>query len=624
MSFQRSNLFKNSNRAYYIWLILSLFLICPDNVLVAGSDPIPFRFGHPFYDPDYVTSPLDGGILYLLSPLKYATCNYEHVGDFTWFNPEFFQPDLVTSGSNVFLSSLYSGPRGTRALWQGRPFRDGRTSRADLSLIPPAYIGGMRTTHWGALNGVIAPGAVVDFLPLRSRNDNPLTYISHCEGFYAFAPVEFMHTRRIGTGTYVTAGGLIPSSRGRWANARHTGHILYAGVETMLDSLNRLDFNYMSNLNRHEIPFTETSDKIRRGDLDVSLERKISDASNLNLSFYRTESDIRLDTLKNYSRELGMGLRFTHRTIGGNLRLSHLDGELPGGAEYDLKEFEGTLGMRLDLDGLKIWLLGGGYGWLPDRVKPVASSSIEYSAAKIGDLFIELKQSVDPHSPEMMYAVYDTSRPRDEFEPAWNLDTGLPVMGADKPPTIHRGGRVGIRRIIPYGEVETAFFGGYDVHPVVWSVVPDSAISLASLDERYSYGWQTTWRYRQEPYRALLSFVGMNLREESNVFVPVELREPGLRILFETGWHRSFWNDEFEADISLSGKYYGRFSAYGPNGWEKLGPAYPLDFRATFRIRHFTFYYGVHNWNSFQYHLVPGYKMIHKEEYWGINWLLFN
>ena len=131
-------------------------------------------------------------------------------------------------------------------------------------------------------------------------------------------------------------------------------------------------------------------------------------------------------------------------------------------------------------------------------------------------------------------------------------------------------------------------------------------------------------RFDREPYRAKISFVGTNLKEETSVIIPVAYREPGFKMIWEIGWHRNFWDNDFETDISLGGKYFGSFDAYGPNGWEKIGNAYPLDFRLTFRIRRMTLYYGVHNWNSYQYYLMPNYKMIHKEEYWGISWLLID
>ncbi len=605
-------------------LLLQSLLLIPFVLFAQVDDPYPTRFGHALFNPEYIDSPLDIGSIYYLSPIQLATLNIENCADLMGANPELYHPDLVTAGRSVYISSVCSGPRGTRVFWQGRPFRDIRTGRSDLSLLPPVYIGGLRSVHWGVLNGAVAPGSVIDLQPLEPQTKLPVTFLTHRDGFYDFGPVEFVHTRQVGERSFITAGGLIPSSRGRFAHAGYKGHILYGQYQAGLGADDNLTIAYMSNLNRHDIPFSEMSNKIRRGDLDAVYRHRFGDNASLEMSAYRAESAVKLDKLNDYGREFGGSLRMSRNNMGLYLRLNRVDGWLPGNTNYRLNEFEGTIGGKYKLGPIRLQLLGGGYGWLPNRIKVVAAAAVDVNIYPLGELFANVKQAVDPHSPEMMYAEYRGIRPWDEFEPAWYDSLTLPVLGSDKPPTIRQDGIAGIRRKIGFSEVEVAGFASIDRNPVLWSIKHDSTIALANLARRYSYGMKASLRFDREPYRAKISFVGTNLREESSVIMPVLYREPGFKSLWEISWHRNFWDNDFETDISLGGKYFGSFDAYGPNGWEKIGNAYPLDLRLTFRIRRMTLYYGVHNWNSYQYYLMPNYKMMHKEEYWGVSWLLID
>lgn len=614
-------------------------------------EKVPFRFGHALFNPNYLTTPLDNGDIFLLFPLQYAIMNMENMGDFTGLRTELFHPDLATAGRPVFLSSLNGGLRGTRVLWNGRPFRDIRTGRSDLSLLPPAAIGGFRSVCWGGLNGAITPGAVIDLMPLEPLNRIPLTYLTHRDGYYEFGPVEFIHSRQVSSRSHLITGGLIPSSIGRYSHAVYTGHILYGRFTTRLDSITNLTLSYMSNLNRHEIPFKTIfvtnsrgvrlksevnptldstivivgmdTQKTQRGDFDITLRRKNGNKSRAEISAYRAESWTRIGIPHDYGREIGVVFRSVRQNLGLYIRISRLNGILPGRSDYSLIEIESSVGYKKRAGLFNFWFLGGGSGYWIDRIKPVIAAGTDIDLKKYGELFLQLKGSSDPHSPEIMFAEYVNERPIEEFEPGWKAQPDFAIIGRKLPVTLYYDGRIGIRRSFQFSTVEAAGFNIIEKNPVVWHAGADSIITPFTIEDRNSYGWQASWRYDYKPFRGEISMTGVVSDEESSDTL-ITYREPDFRLAFETGWHRSFWNNEFETDISLSGKYIGKFEAYGSNGWEEVGGAYPLDFRFTFRIHHMTIYWGLHNWNSYQYYLVPGYKMIHKEEYWGVNWLLIN
>ncbi|NQT33767.1 hypothetical protein HQ587_01150 [bacterium] len=618
-----------SNRYFTLIILTGLLLaVHPAFSQISQTDEdekVPFRFGHAFFNPDYLTTPLDNGNIFLLSPLRHATLNVENTGDFTGLRTELFHPDLATAGRPVFLSSLNGGLRGTRVLWNGRPFRDTRTCRSDLSLLPPAAIGGFRSVHWGGLGGVIAPGAVIDLMPLEPSNRMPLTYLTHRDGYYEFGPVEFIHSRQVSSRSHLIAGGFIPSSIGRLSHGVYTGHILYGRFTTRLDSITDLTLSYMSNTNRHEIPFTTTSQKTQRNDLDITFRRENGNNSSSEISAYRAESKTRVGIPHDYWREIGAVFRSVRQNLGLYIRISHLDGILPGGSDYSLIEVESTAGYKKKAGRFNLWFLGGGSGYWIDRVKPVIATGSDIELGKSCLLFLQLKQSSDPHSPEIMFAEYlnVNERPFEEFEPGWKAQPDSAIIGRKLPVTLYYDGRIGIRQSFQFGTIEAAGFNIIEKNPVVWHTGTDSIITPFTIEDRNRYGWQASWRYDYKPFRGEISMTGIVSGEEFPDTI-ISYREPDFRLVFEAGWHRSFWNNEFETDISMSGKYIGKFDAYGSNGREEIGGAYPLDFRFTFRIHHITIYWGLHNWNSYQYYLVPGYKMIHKEEYWGINWLLIN
>ncbi len=604
-----------------IWLAVLLFA----GLAVADTTDQPsILFGHPLFSPVYLTTPLDAGYIYTLTSIQRALLNVEHSGDLLGWDVGFFHPDLVTAGREVCLSSLGAGLSGTKLLWRGRPFRQLRTGRADLSLIPPSVVGGVRAVHWGGLSGVISPGAAIEFQPLQPQSNIPLTYLYHREGFYDFEPVEFIHTRRFGPGTRVSFGGFFPSSRGRFYHSAYSGQTLHGQLAIDLSAQEELSISYMFGKHKTEYPRDENIQITdNRGDLDLNYTTRMGDGAWFDLGLYRVESRIKQGGLREYNRELGLVGRIVRGGVGGYLRLSRLDASLPGGGDYGLSELEGSLSWRGDYGRLSAWFVGGGSGWWPDRLRPVAAAGIEADLTPFGTPFVHLKQAVDPHSLEMMFADYDTARVIEEYEPVWGRYPDCPIIGGTLPVTVTRGGRVGVRRALPLGILELSCFDRVELHPACWRLQGDSLITPVGLDRRETVGWEASYRFEWGPYRGYLALVDFQSESSPRMEVPTFHLEPDFRLVWEAGWHREFYNGDFETDLSFSGRYYGRYEAY-PVGERSLGGAYPLDFKATARIRRFSIYWGLHNWNSYQYYLVPGYKMMHREEYWGIHWLLLD
>lgn len=553
-----------------------------------------------------------------------STLNIEHSGDFIICTPGFFHPDLVTDGRIVTLSSAGFGGDGTRLLWQGRPWRNLRNGVAGFQLIPPLFVGGVRSVTVGSLSGCTAAGGVVEFSPASLQPLNPETYLHHRDGYYGFAPVEFVHARRVGSKTHLTFSGFFPSSAGRFENSRHTGHTLNVDIERKFSESSKLRLIYMDGVNRNGIPFSNLKRTVKRSDLDLVYDLELGNEYKIELGGYRVDQIERITDYRNYGYDNGLRLKLTSMSVGLNLSFSELGLNQPESEHSRLSEFEGNVVIKREFGRINTSFMAGGYGWLPKRVRPTFTLGVDTDLSHIGSIYAVLQQAVEPHSPEMMSARYYGERPYDDLQAVWRAHPDMPITGQDLPVTISRKAQVGWRKQYGASSLEFSTFTRSDINAVYWAVEGDTLVTPRTVSERITVGIMSTCGIDVEPFRGVLNAMVFDRDQEILNNLPAVLAEPKFRFTWEVGWHNSFWDNDFEADISLSGKYYSEFDSYGPNGWERIGGAYPLDFRLTARIRRFTLYWGLHNWNSYQYYLVPGYRMMHKEEYWGVYWLLFD
>ena len=248
-------------------------------------------------------------------------------------------------------------------------------------------------------------------------------------------------------------------------------------------------------------------------------------------------------------------------------------------------------------------------------------------------------------------------KPWNGLEPFINSNEEFPLRGRNIPPTRWYSGNLGLHKQLGSFQISASTFLSLAKNAYIWyygtdvalrtsirhslngfnapigiTVNQDSLITPVELGKLNIAGGSFSARYDLNSYRITFSLFGTRKNQTAKGFQPVTFREPNFRMLLETGWHRTFFNGDFEADILMSGKYFNSFFYYSKTDsgetetylWRTLTQSYPLEFRLTARIKRFTLYYGVHNWNSYQYEQIPDYKMIHREEYWGIDWMLLN
>ncbi|MFC2150487.1 hypothetical protein ACFLQV_03175 [Calditrichota bacterium] len=639
---------------HFLTVLLLVFLTC-DNVF-GMVDSLRTWIGHPLYQPDYTTTPLDVGEHKCLSRQDRIPLNLENSSDLLWRDLWFYTPNFVTEGREAYLSPAMAGYDRTLILWRNRPFRDPGTLHSDFSLIPVNWIGSVRSTVWGSLNGTSTAGGIVEFQPVSNVSANTVTSLHHRLGFYDVAPVEFIHQRRISNSSGLSLGGSFPASGGRFPHATYNGFNVYSEYNRQISDASTLNVSYATGKYKKEVAYADTTRYTDRNDFDAVFEQHHSKVSITRYGLYRSDQTIDFLDSHSFGEESGFYIQHFLQSKGLYMRISQLNGSLPGGTLYREAEVTGLLSLNKNMGNLSSQFGIGVNGWI-DQIKPVALSRLQYQFSKQYIPFVDLKHVNQLPSPEQQYALYLRERNWNELEPIWLKNSDLPLLGRDQEPNTVDGGNVGLKWQLAGHSAVVSLFISHESNPAIWqvtSLLPESNIAImkstdlmnldpgwlsdtvltySPIDRRLIRGWQGEYRYDYAPYRALVGAIWSKTDLILDSVTPASFREPQWRALFETGWHREYFNGDFEVDISLSGRYFSSYYAYSTNqsdstdmtyDFREMEHAYPLDVRFTGRIKSFTLYYGVHNWNSFQYYLVPGYKMIHKEEYFGIDWLLIN
>ncbi|MBM3329580.1 MAG: hypothetical protein FJY67_08955 [Calditrichaeota bacterium] len=272
----------------------------------------------------------------------------------------------------------------------------------------------------------------------------------------------------------------------------------------------------------------------------------------------------------------------------------------------------------------------GATGALPDRILPAGGVTliVPVTADLLGLRIGAYLTAVIP-SPMIEHGRYVNGLPANPLMPFGANNFGLKFEGARQPASAIWSGEATLVHRMPIGYSEFGLIGWSEAKPIIWEETPDAVIKPLIIGQRDAFGWQAQHRWMHEQWRARVAAIQIAVSEPKHLYDDVRtlhrpLPEPRFRAIWEAGWHETYWNEVFEADIALSGQVFSRFESRLAPRDQRLGDAYPIDLRFTGRIKQFNFYYAIHNIGAFPYHLVPYYRMMHREEYWGIEWTLFD
>lgn len=597
--------------AIMLWLLVGV-----QSALAAPPQlEYPIRFGWPLYFPPADTDTIRAIPAFQLIPAVLATLNLRHTGDL--FSPDFrfYLPDLVTSGREAALSALGMGIDWTRATWRERPWREARTGRANLALLPSSAVGNAHSSAGGV------EGPLLELTSQRVSWREPLTALYHREGFYSHQPFEFLHSRSVSTRDDVMLGGLFPSSEGQFRPySSHQGQTVWSEWQHRHLDSSVTSVSLMDGLHKVSSPNEAGVQRNHRIDFDFDHRRKAL-SGDLGFHLYRSESELRRSGWRERNRDYGIVASYDRDWLDSKIRLGIVDGRLPGGRVYDLQEFLGSAGASFGNRLATFRISVGAEGWLADRVRPVCQVEAWRRFEGVGRVAVTLSQSVKEYSPEQMFARYRGGRFEDPIEPILNENRDLPVMGRKLPPTFLRLGLFRLDRDIPFGTAAFTAFSWQEVHSAAWQVVSGNYLTWSPVQDRHALGGTVDVKLNWNEWRGGLS--GLVVKRDLAKNDPM-LPEPSVRFQWDIGWHRFFYDGYFETDFQICQRLIDRFGSYGTNTSERLGGGVPIEARFTGRISRFTFYYGVHNITRNHYRLLPGYLMTTKEEYWGVDWLLLD
>ncbi|MFH0765854.1 MAG: hypothetical protein V2A61_05480 [Calditrichota bacterium] len=603
-------------------------IIIPVIWVAGAANLFAIPFGPPFNSNPDSSWRLNDGEIWVLNSLSRVTEYVDNSGALLQNDIRFYHPDLVTDGQEVILNSQFAEATATRLLWRGRPWRSLRTGRAELQLLPPLFMGNVCSTTQGTIGGYTAAGGLIEFTPQSPQTDQPITHLHHQDGYYHYAPVEFLHARRAGPRTFVLLSGGFPSSWGIYPNSYHRGQALSGEILHTLSPTSTLSASLLDNRQETGIPFAQGYRLLQRSDCDIIYTNRLSADAGYEAALWRVDESERFKTtsgLRRFGQEYGIRLHGGNRPNTGLLRLSLYDVELEKGRLHNQGELEASFVRRGSWRGLKWWAQIGGWGWLPKGVRWTGAVSGEYYRELYGRFSLTLQQAVNPLSPEVIAANYQNNRPADALNQAWDIYAHCAVQGRILPVPLSRGLTIAWNNSWGIHSLGAQGFLRQDLHTVYWDCIGDSPVQPNSLDPRWVNGGLISWNIDRGPFRHRLDlYSARRIETESDNHWFSHLVEHDIRAQWELGWHDSFWNDQFEADALIGGSLFNNQIKWDRHTLIGTNWAYPLRFQATMRIQRFTLYWGLRNWNDFPFQLVPGYRMMHKEEYWGIYWTLLD
>lgn len=636
-------------------------------------DEIPAKLGYPFHNE------IDSNSLYIghvkrHTPSERNRTNLEHSGDLLDSDIRFYHPDIPIDGRDYVLRTVGAKPENLRLIWRDRPLRNIRNMRPDFNSIPHHFIGSIHSAGIGSIDGVISSTGIVEFQPVEMKFEESVTSLHHRDGYYGFEPVEALYSRRINKTDLLQLGMQFPTSAGtRYLNSAHDGHTLFVEYDSYFNESSTFSVCTMTRKDKTGMISEDISRKYNDNNWDVEFKKRINSRTVLQLNGvqnWRVESESKFHS---YSRETGLGMRLYYQFKNENdivdslelrsdqgfpnlqftFRGNKIDIDTRDSESVRLTELETSVIMKAKV-GIVSGSVGlGAYGWYPDRVGSTAILSLETNETTLGTFHMEIAKSVDPHSPETMFAQHKADqRPTDHLVTLMRVRDSIAVHGKILRVSSAIGYELGWKRNFQFSkflkgrnsdldtlnfrkllleklwkskfEFGLTTFYRSDINPHFWTVNGDTALIPETGSNQSTSGWSLELRWILDRLYGGISIIKLFNEEIIEYGVPFFNPEPSLRLRWNCGWHRVFREGRFEADISLSGKYFNSFFDLNKDGWQRVGGAYPLDFRASARISKFTLTWGLHNWNNYSYRLIPEYKMMHKEEYFEINWILID
>ena len=542
---------------------------------------------------------------------------YEDMGDILSTIPGVFQYDLGLFGQPLYIYNEMGTPR---VFLYGIPLNSHYTGLFDYNQMAPNYLKRIALDN-GSDEGFISSEGAVNCTPRTFDPEIPYSRINYRDGYYGLGVVDFIFAQKLGAYRGFQIGGRISEFNGRRSNSAHKMEQFRSALYWRRPQSWDLTAVFITNRNKTQITNSTDRRLAARSDIFLTAQDSLSQSSAV-VHYYFTEDDYygKPDPLEE-GYDLKLQRNFRHRSFQfrPSLYLNWYRVNSGNGSAENQASAVGNMttlySISENLSAEGALSLEAGRDNLPGAALTITAQIDEFSKASLS-----LERS--GKSPAFICRTYDLTAenvylpgsyiwelpPDAEIEPNYNLD-----------PEITNAVRAfGDFKIGEFISIKPSlFFKQLENHIRLYHTNGNTYFWLN--DESYNISGAGTDLFlgRRSGFGLKISYT-LQLMDERRNFIPASYGQCWI------DYRNRAFEDNLDYAIEIHGRYIGERQGEIDEIHKTLGDDNIWGVRFTFKIGDFTLFWGNENIFAWQYEIIPGYKMIHREEVWGVNWIFWD
>ena len=558
-----------------------------------------------------------GENIYETDSETYESIYYEDMGDVLTTIPGVFQYDLGLFGQPLYIFSELGTPK---VFLYGIPLNSHYTGLYDYNQSSPNYLKRI-TLDNGSEAGLISAEGAVNCFPRTFDPEIPYSRINYRDGYYGLGVVDFIFAQKLGAYHGFQIGGRISEFNGRRSFSEHKMEQFRGALYWRRPQGWDLTAVFITNRNKTQI--TQTTDRrlAARSDFFLTAQDSLSQSSMV-IHYYSTEDDYygKPDPSEE-GYDLKLQRNFHHRSFQfrPSLYLNWYKVNSGNGSAENQASAVGNIttlySFSENLSAETAFSLEAGRDMLPGAALTFTAQIDERSKASLS-----LERS--GKSPAFICRTYDLTAenvylpgsdiwelpPDAEIEPNYNLDpeitNAVRAFGDFK-----IGDFISMKPSLFFKRLENhlrlCHTGG---NTYAW--LNDESCNISGAGTELFLG-------RRRGFGMKIAYTLQSMDEWRN-FIPASYGQCWI------DYRNRAFEDNLDYAIEIHGRYIGERQGEIGGVHKTLGDDNIWGVRFTFKIGDFTLFWGNENIFARQYEIIPGYKMIHREEVWGVNWIFWD
>ena len=557
---------------------------------------------------------------YSLNTSDWESVYYEDLPDAIGLIPGFYHYDLALIGQQQY--SFNGGGDPVFTLF-GMPLNDALTGRFDHTLVSAGYVESLKIGS-GYNDGFISAGEIIQSSTHKIDPDLPYSRINYRDGYYGLGIADFIFAQRMGDYLGFQVGGKISEFNGRFGNSAHLGQQIRSSLYWYRPDGWNIRGTYISNNQRNEITHSLDRRLLTRSDFFLNATADSTEhQTSITVHFYTSENDYlnRPDQLEDAFR-----FKIIRRmeTAGFSLRpmvyFSWYRVKTGPGFEENQPALTASLSAAKQISGGLTGSAAASLEYGRDFL-PALSAGLDYALSQ--ELKLGGKLSRSSRSPAPIHRIYNLQT-SDFFlpgSPVWQAPAFFPVIANnDLQPETASEARL-------FSEID--LFSAVNLKAAVFYKYLENTIGLKWNNLSSNYTWYNAENTGLPGAEILLQtkrLKGFSFRTAQTFQNPDRADNfiPRYWSNLQIDYSRRAGDTALIYTFEVHGKYYGVREGEIGGVYHTLGDDNVWGARFIFNIHDFTLYWGNENIFSRQYELIPGYKMMHREEIWGINWIFWD